>query len=757
LGYFIFPNKNKNIVMDMYLPYLKRFVLTIFLGFLFTLCFATTYYIDPGGNDATGNGSIGNPWKTLRKATQTVTTGGNIIHINAGTYFETQQSFLAVGVSIEGAGNTVSIIKSDITGQYSTLLNLDSPNDINGAQSVSKLSFDGQYVSESNYKTWIAIAVTGRSNVLIHDCKIINFKQRGVVFDGNDADDPVMDPGHYATGNKFYNNTVLNSAENNGIFGAGLLNIGSQMGMEIYDNTMIQDQRVDFKNGWPIKPWNNGWLKGVKIYNNILTKAPYKGTYPGENGDWDFCLEFFNVEGLEIYNNTIQGSIDLNYSRKGSYAFSTWIHHNTVGRTTVNPNFESGILLEFRTEYALIENNILNNVSSGIQFNTRTVNQDGGFPNPGGGTPVGGFSYLLNNTIRNNLFSNLYQGDGSGGAGGILVASESGNDPQINGLNIYNNTIIAKSGDAPGIGLDFTSGENGNATNINIQNNIVNGFNFNWLRGSSPNTAMNVVVLTHNDAFGNGNGNLPSWPGGNPTAYTYNNNLSVNPLFVSATDFHLQVTSPVIDKGVNLGIPFTGIAPDMGYAEFGSTILAVKLVEFTVKENDGTNLLQWTTAAESNSDHFNIERSNDNQLYETIGRINTSGSSTIETRYNFTDATPSKGTNYYRLVMIDKTGKEEYSKIISITNKENQSTVITYINLSSTTNTVIIKVNSTKTQTATLSIIDVTGRTVLNTPVQLQKGSNSFTKIVPALFTGVYYVKLFSNGQIVIKNTFTIN
>ena len=155
--------------------------------------------------------------------------------------------------------------------------------------------------------------------------------------------------------------------------------------------------------------------------------------------------------------------------------------------------------------------------------------------------------------------------------------------------------------------------------------------------------------------------------------------------------------------------------------------------------------------------HFNVERSNNGQVYETIGRINTSGSSTIETRYNFTDATPSKGTNYYRLVMIDKTGKEEYSKIISITNKGNQSTVITYIKLSSTTNTVIIKVNSTKTQTAKLSIIDVTGRTVLNTPVQLQKGSNSFTKTVPALFTGVYYVKLFSNGQIVIKNTFTIN
>ncbi|HMU10753.1 MAG TPA: T9SS type A sorting domain-containing protein [Ferruginibacter sp.] len=734
----------------MRLSFLKKYSVTVLLLLSFSICFGATYYIDPNGNDASGNGSMGNPWKTLRKATQSVTAPGNTIHVNPGTYIETQESFLAVGVNIEGAGNALSIIKGDMTGQFSTLLSLDSPNDTNGNQAVSGLTFDGQYVNETNYRTWIGIFVTGRSNVSIYNCRIINFINRGVVFDGNDANDPIYDPGHYATGNKFYNNTVLNSAENNGNFGTGLLNIGSQMGMEIYGNTMIQDQRADFKNGWPIKPWNNGWLKGVKIYNNTLTKAAYKGTYPGQNGDWDFCLEFINVEGLEIYNNIIKGSIDINFCRKGSYAFSAWIHHNTLGRTPANTNFESGIVLEFRTESVLIENNVLNNVSSGVQFNTRPVNNDGGFPNPGGGIPTGGFSYLLNNTIRNNVFSNLYYGNGSGTAGGVVVLSESGNDQQINGMNIYNNTFVAKTGAAPITCIDFSNQENGNAVNVNVRNNIATGFTYTWLAGSFPNTAMTNVVVTHNDAFNNGSGNAPVWPAGNPASYTYNNNLSVNPLFVSVTDFRLQATSPVIDMGIDIGLPFTGNAPDMGYAEFNSgPPLPIKLMEFSGRNAGSKNLLQWTTASETNSDYFIIERSSDAVVYDPIGRVNAHGFSTTALNYYFTDMDPLNGINYYRLVMTDKSGHSEYSKVISINTNKGQQIDIRYTALTSGTAT--LQISSPGAMSAGLSIADMNGRIVFKTEIQLQKGINTYSRNTPPLPAGIYFVQIFTRQETVVK------
>jgi hypothetical protein len=486
--------------------YIRTVSLTVSLAFFAINGFAATYYISPTGSDVLGSGNFGNPWKTLFFATQTVTTIGDIIHVTAGTYTETQTCYLAIGVSIEGDGMTTSIVKSSTTGQYSAFLMLESSvNGTAGNQSISNITFDGQYVSEANYKTWMGIWVIARNNVEIHHTKIINFYNSAVIFDGNTATDPTTEP-FYATGNSFHDCTALNSARIYGSSGSGILSIGGQDSMQVYNNTIIQDQRPDFKNGWPIKLWDNGWLKGCRINNNVLTKAPYVGTYPGERGDWDFAIEFFNIKGLEIDHNTIQGSIDLNYNSKGTYAYSAWIHHNTMSRTTLNTHFESGIIFEFDTETAIVENNVLNNISNGVSFNTRN------------GT------ILSNCVIGKNMFTNLGYGIGTGTAGGILVISEGTNNPVITNLYIYQNTITAAPGKEPYVGIDLESMNLGSANGVIIRNNIITGFTEAFVKGSSP-TNMTNVVIVHNQVTSNGNSNKPLWPGGDPTNYTYDYKL----------------------------------------------------------------------------------------------------------------------------------------------------------------------------------------------------------------------------------------
>ncbi len=55
---------------------------------------------------------------------------------------------------------------------------------------------------------------------------------------------------------------------------------------------------------------------------------------------------------------------------------------------------------------------------------------------------------------------------------------------------------------------------------------------------------------------------------------TGNNNIETDPLFVDQNngDFHLQEGSPCIDAGTDIGLPFIGLAPDMGCFEFDETI-----------------------------------------------------------------------------------------------------------------------------------------------------------------------------------------
>lgn len=490
--------------------------------------FGQQFYISPTGNDATGSGTITAPWKTLAKATATVTVVGSTINVLAGSYTETQQSYLKVGVSIKGAGASSTIIKSTLTGDYKELINLQSSDKTIGNQEISGITLDGSYVSTTNYKTWLAIWITGLSNVAIHDCVIKNFLWRGVIFNGINADNPGTDVGFTkATGNKFYNNVMTNCADY-GISGggSGALNLGFQNGMLIYNNTIQQNERPEGKNGWPIKYWNQGWLDNVKIYNNTIIKKPYGGTYPGESG-WDFAIEFFSISGLEIYGNDIQnGAIDLNYNYKKNNAYSTWIHDNKITNVAPSNKVEGGIILEFRTESAIIENNTFSNKSYGVSFNTRTLNSRGDDRNNfvGGNVP-GGYSYLVDNIIRNNLFINMHEGTGMGNRFCVGVISESGNDPQISNMQIYSNTMVAKISDPCYLALDFSSQENGKITGLTVKDNIMQGFADGSIFAKKAATQTGVSI-TNNDYY---NCAAPVWP-----SATITGNLNLNPQFSSS-------------------------------------------------------------------------------------------------------------------------------------------------------------------------------------------------------------------------------
>jgi hypothetical protein len=90
--------------------------------------------------------------------------------------------------------------------------------------------------------------------------------------------------------------------------------------------------------------------------------------------------------------------------------------------------------------------------------------------------------------------------------------------------------------------------------------------------------------------------------------------------------------------------------------QLAAQVLPVKLSSFTASRKEGFNLLEWTSESEIHSDKYIIERSNGGSNYRMIG-VQVAG----EKNYRFTDASPMKGTNYYRLKMIDKDGGFAYS------------------------------------------------------------------------------------------------
>ncbi len=99
-----------------------------------------------------------------------------------------------------------------------------------------------------------------------------------------------------------------------------------------------------------------------------------------------------------------------------------------------------------------------------------------------------------------------------------------------------------------------------------------------------------------------------------------------------------------------------------------SNPLPVTLISFTGKLEKETVLLQWKTMNEINTAAFRIEKSVDGFNFVEIGKVTADNSNAIEHLYGYKDAKPFVGRIFYRLKIIDKDGKFDYSNILSISN-----------------------------------------------------------------------------------------
>lgn len=101
------------------------------------------------------------------------------------------------------------------------------------------------------------------------------------------------------------------------------------------------------------------------------------------------------------------------------------------------------------------------------------------------------------------------------------------------------------------------------------------------------------------------------------------------------------------------------------------TLLPIELVTFTGKEiSDNSNILEWTTASETNNNYFEVQRLVNENDFSTIGFVNSLGNSNQLTDYEFVDNDIDKSLNYYRLKQTDKDGKNSYSSVIRIGKSE---------------------------------------------------------------------------------------
>lgn len=320
---------------------------------------------------------------------------------------------------------------------------------------------------------------------------------------------------------------------------------------------------------------NEVWIRGDRgmggAEGQYLTIKSYPGEVASVGGSrWmDLEADFVRIEGL---NFRMPYSLDV----------------GGEGNQIVNNTFYGS-----QPDYGAIMCGGMNNI---IQGNRIEIT--------GGGSTLDHGIYLLNSTdiiIRGNYISGFYgygihmydedKGDhrpkpyeniliegnivvGSPNRSGIILGAHD-STVSINDVVIKNN-IIYNNADA-GILIKYEP-----ISNIQIYNNTIYGN----ASGITILTAIDHLEIVNNILASNRGGHIEI--SGNLTNSTITHNLydqplSVgsgvsdahpifsDPLFVDANggDFHLQASSPAIDAGLDIGMPYTGTAPDLGAYEYG--------------------------------------------------------------------------------------------------------------------------------------------------------------------------------------------
>ena len=174
-----------------------------------------------------------------------------------------------------------------------------------------------------------------------------------------------------------------------------------------------------------------------------------------------------------------------------------------------------------------------------------------------------------------------------------------------------------------------------------------------------------------------------------------------------------------------------------------SCSLPITLIDFTGTGNGSKNFLNWTTAVEINNAYFEIQKSNDNTNFETIGKINGNGNSNTIHSYNYTDNNVTGTITYYRLVQYDYDGHSTTSPIISINSNSNAG-----ISVAPNPSHDAFNVMLSDITTADLTVLDILGRIVSTT--HITQGTNTVT-FGSDLQNGTYVLQVKTDNQVFIQ------
>ena len=374
-------------------------------------------------------------------------------------------------------------------------------------------------------------------------------------------------------------------------------------------------------------------------------------------------------------------------------------------------------------------------------------------------------------TVYNNLIGNLTAPTANSTTDvirGINLLSAQANS----NIKVYYNTVYL---DATSTGTDFSTSAlyhvastTPTTANLALRNNIlINTSIPNGGTGNSSAIRRSIAALNNYAATSNNNLFYAGTPGAGRNLLSddvnffqtltalkagltprESNSVSELPAFLSTNGadagfLHLNFSTP--SAAADGGSPITGITsdydgdtrntvtPDMG-ADESVSVLSIAVNYFRGRKNGGMIDLEWKINCEDDETIVTVERKVAATGFVPLANFTTSVIQSLQA-FNFTDASPAIGTNLYRLKIRQKSGKIIYSNILSF-NSAKDNSMFVYPN--PIYNSAVFSITLASASSASLRILDVSGREVYKRVITMKAGNNEIPLDLKNLRRGMY-------------------
>lgn len=217
----------------------------------------------------------------------------------------------------------------------------------------------------------------------------------------------------------------------------------------------------------------------------------------------------------------------------------------------------------------------------------------------------------------------------------------------------------------------------------------------------------------------------------------YDSCFYLSSFYLGATLFNqpLTITNP------NYGT--TTYPSDVFVCKWGyDAILPVSLTHFSAVKKDQSIQLNWNIANETGIDKYVVEKSSDNNQFTAIATVKPGLQLYNDYFYSDKIINDNNRELFYRIKIVNQTGKASYSKIIRILLSRNIETKI----LSNPVNDKVdIVLQLEKDEKLDLKIISTSGKIMYRKTAIFNKGSNYFSLDAAQLSSGNYFISISNN------------